>query len=86
MPLDVVVEFKRGVYEMALSELARYVPRQDGRSDGRGDHRNRYLRSGYRPRDAAQAVAAKPTAAVDLPPGATFDPDPQSAWREAPKD
>ena len=84
VPLDVVVEFKRGVYEMALSELARYVPRLDGRSDGRGDHRNRYLRSGYRPRDAAQASAAKPAAAVDLPPGATFDPDPQSAWREPP--
>jgi putative (di)nucleoside polyphosphate hydrolase len=26
VPLDVVVEFKRGVYEMALTELARYLP------------------------------------------------------------
>ena len=40
VPLDVVVEFKRGVYEMALTELARYLPRHD--------HRNRYLRSGMR--------------------------------------
>ena len=26
VPLDVVIEFKRGVYEMALTELARYLP------------------------------------------------------------
>ena len=38
IPLDVVVEFKRGVYEMALSELARFLPRADNRS--------RYLRAG----------------------------------------
>jgi putative (di)nucleoside polyphosphate hydrolase len=43
VPLDVVVEFKRGVYEMALTELARHLPRQE--------HRNRYLRGGMRPRD-----------------------------------
>ena len=47
MPLDVVVEFKRGVYEMALTELARYLPRQD--------QRNRYLRSGMRARDGEHA-------------------------------
>ena len=38
-----VVEFKRGVYEMALTELARFLPR--------AEHRNRYLRGGVRPRD-----------------------------------
>jgi putative (di)nucleoside polyphosphate hydrolase len=27
VPLDVVIEFKRGVYEMALTELARFLPR-----------------------------------------------------------
>jgi putative (di)nucleoside polyphosphate hydrolase len=27
IPLDAVVEFKRGVYEMALTELSRYLPR-----------------------------------------------------------
>ena len=31
VPLDAVVDFKRGVYEMALTELSRYLPRQDGR-------------------------------------------------------
>ncbi len=43
VPLEVVVEFKRGVYEMALTELARYLPRNDTR--------NRYLRTGMRHRD-----------------------------------
>ena len=37
VPLDVVIEFKRGVYEMALTELARYLPRVN--------HHNRYLRA-----------------------------------------
>ena len=40
VPLDVVVEFKRGVYEMALTELARFLPRNDSRS--------RYLRSHHK--------------------------------------
>jgi putative (di)nucleoside polyphosphate hydrolase len=41
VPLDVVIEFKRDVYQMALSELARYLPRPA--------HHNRYLRAGMRP-------------------------------------
>ena len=41
VPLEVVIEFKRDVYQMALTELARYLPR--------GMHHNRYLRSGMRP-------------------------------------
>ena len=40
MPLDLVIEFKRNVYEMALTELARFLPRVN--------HHNRYLRSGLR--------------------------------------
>jgi putative (di)nucleoside polyphosphate hydrolase len=40
VPLDAVVEFKRGVYEMALTELARYLPRHETR--------NRFLRQGTR--------------------------------------
>ena len=40
VPLDVVVDFKRGVYEMALTELSRFVPRFDVRPD----IRTRYLR------------------------------------------
>ena len=42
VPLDAVVEFKRGVYEMALTELARFLPRTD---------RSRFLRQGMRHRE-----------------------------------
>ena len=44
VPLEVVVEFKRGVYEMALTELARFLPRGE-------QPRNRYLRGGMRNRE-----------------------------------
>jgi putative (di)nucleoside polyphosphate hydrolase len=98
VPLDVVVEFKRGVYEMALTELARFVPRSE-------QQRNRYLRSGMRPREQ-EAGNAGPVAhatyhlpslhpartgsfrinpGMELPPGASFDPDPQSEFG-APED
>ena len=40
VPLEVVIEFKRDVYQMALTELARFLPRSN--------HQNRYLRSGMR--------------------------------------
>jgi putative (di)nucleoside polyphosphate hydrolase len=71
VPLDVVVEFKRGVYEMALTELARYLPRQD--------FRNRFLRSNVRTRDFDhQSPDAGPAHHFDLPPGASFDPDPNA--------
>jgi putative (di)nucleoside polyphosphate hydrolase len=69
VPLDAVVEFKRGVYEMALTELARYLPRNDSR--------NRYLRHNLRGRDHDGATLEHPPgAAMELPPGAVFEPDP----------
>ena len=86
VPLDVVVEFKRGVYEMALTELARYVPRFDARHE---PHHSRYLRSGFHQRDQLAGPAAgggslpagdcRLGAAFELPPGATFEPDPQTS-------
>ncbi|GAB3476132.1 RNA pyrophosphohydrolase [Polaromonas eurypsychrophila] len=87
VPLDVVVEFKRGVYEMALTELSRFVPRVDNRFDARPDHRNRYLRGGMRQRDPGEAGSGEqslhstglPGASFELPPGATFEPDPQTS-------
>jgi putative (di)nucleoside polyphosphate hydrolase len=96
VPLDVVVEFKRGVYEMALTELSRYVPRFDARHEPRPDHHNRYLRGGLHQRDqqAGPAAAGDPQASgcdpqhayasrlgasFELPPGATFEPDPQTS-------
>ena len=47
IPLDVVIEFKRDVYQMALTELARFLPR--------GAQHNRYLRSGLRPQHREDA-------------------------------
>lgn len=43
VPLDSVVDFKRGVYEMALTELSRYLPRIDARFEAR----SRFLRHTY---------------------------------------
>jgi len=96
VPLDVVVEFKRGVYEMALTELSRFVPRSDFRFDLRPEQRNRYLRGGLHQRDllAGQAAessgfpaggvmpayTARLSASFELPPGATFEPDPQTSF------
>jgi putative (di)nucleoside polyphosphate hydrolase len=74
VPLDVVVEFKRGVYEMALTELARYLPRNDTR--------NRFLRGGMRQRMTDDGPPNMSFSSIpqglELPPGASFDPDPQS--------
>ena len=58
VPLDVVIEFKRDVYQMALTELARFLPRST--------QHNRYLRSGMRPHpsrdDRVRAIASNPPA------------------------
>mgnify|MGYP003609610952 CR=1 FL=1 len=81
VPLDVVVEFKRGVYEMALTELARFLPRPE--------HRNRFLRGGMRSRDGAELQPirtqggdgtrlATPGPVMSLPPGATLEPVPRT--------
>ena len=75
VPLDVVVEFKRGVYEMALTELSRFLPRQDNRS--------RYLRAGQHQQQEHVTSHKRfgPAINMELPPGATFDPDPQADLR-----
>jgi putative (di)nucleoside polyphosphate hydrolase len=72
------VEFKRGVYEMALTELSRYLPKNDTR--------NRYLRGGSRHRhdeSPESSSLSAPPPGLELPPGASFDPDPQSGSRSA---
>ena len=81
-----VVEFKRGVYEMALTELSRFVPRCDFKMDLRGDHRTHYFRTGVPRFFDSQRQPGMPTIAempafrfggvFELPPGATFEPDP----------
>lgn len=95
VPLDVVVEFKRGVYEMALTELSRYVPRAEFRPDPRPDLRNRYLRGGLLQRELMVSQSAGPQLCpaddrfdrhggpFELPPGATFEPDPQTSFGPA---
>jgi len=58
VPLELVIEFKRGVYEMALVELARYLPRV-------AQH-NRYLRSGMRsPRPGDEFEPHEPHESLD---------------------
>ncbi len=99
VPLDVVVEFKRGVYEMALTELSRFVPRGDLRCEPRHDHRNRYLR-GNLPREQASGQggdadsrsahepyphSTRAGASYELPPGGTFEPDPQTSLGADPR-
>jgi putative (di)nucleoside polyphosphate hydrolase len=65
VPLDAVVEFKRGVYEMALTELARFLPRTEPR--------NRYLRHAHRPHDPAAEAGNTVSGGLDLPPGASIE-------------
>jgi putative (di)nucleoside polyphosphate hydrolase len=58
VPLETVIEFKRGVYQMALAELARFLPRPQGLPA------NRFLRG---QRMASEAVELD-TRPGDLPP------------------
>jgi putative (di)nucleoside polyphosphate hydrolase len=88
VPLDLVVEFKRGVYEMALTELSRFLPRYDNRGQG--------YRSAPRPRHHHNEGETSPSQGseismtvqfgfmqtqirMELPPGGSFDPDPQNS-------
>jgi putative (di)nucleoside polyphosphate hydrolase len=55
VPLEAVIEFKREVYQLALGELSRFLPRHPYHSlpsseprHDRQDHRNRYLRGARR--------------------------------------
>ncbi len=84
VPLDMVVEFKRGVYEMALTELSRYVPRHDGRNrrGGRprdGDHESASDFAGLERRELTPSQLMTLPMQFDLPPGASFDPDPNTS-------
>ena len=60
VPLEVVIDFKRGVYQMALTELARFLPR--------AHHHNRYLRSGLRPHHRADEARHDEPPGPDEPP------------------
>jgi putative (di)nucleoside polyphosphate hydrolase len=83
VPLDAVVEFKRGVYEMALTELSRFVPHADFRLDLRHKPARDCLPMHCGPNLAMPAeqpmLRGRIGAAFELPPGATFEPDPQTS-------
>ena len=72
VPLDAVVEFKRGVYEVALTELARYVPRNE--------YRNRFLRQGIRSPEQQPGLETLADASSELPPEAAFETHPQPEY------
>ena len=78
VPLDVVVEFKRGVYGMALTELSRFVPHQSWRADHRPDLRLHASPAAQRHTTTGR-INYSPGFMFDLPPGATFEPDPQTS-------
>jgi len=75
VPLDVVVEFKRGVYELALTELERYLPCHE--------RQNSYLRGGAGGRSREDSLHQPShrgaVQMMELPPGASFDPHPPGA-------
>jgi putative (di)nucleoside polyphosphate hydrolase len=72
VPLDAVVDFKRGVYQMALTELSRYLPRQE--------LRQRLYRA--TPRMMGQLDPhGHPPDGMELPPGGSFDPHPDGTNR-----
>ena len=71
VPLDMVVEFKRGVYRMALTELSQHLPRFEPR--------NRFLRQGARAHEEGQrGMSPMAGGEMALPPDASFDPQDQS--------
>jgi putative (di)nucleoside polyphosphate hydrolase len=81
VPLDVVVEFKRGVYEMALTELARYLPRTTTRQPlpAKGamrarDHEHEPAWSHHRLAPASSFRRAH------------FEPNPQWSGKRVPRD
>jgi putative (di)nucleoside polyphosphate hydrolase len=60
VPLDVVIEFKRDVYQRALQELSRFLSLPAGGGHTERRHSARYLRQ---PRSQGNAaVAGKPAA------------------------
>ena len=82
VPLDAVVEFKRGVYEMALTELSRYLPHHD-----RHDHGPRRMRADLhgsqhgdsRHQDGYQGLKNH-LAHMEMPPGGSYEPDPETSY------
>jgi putative (di)nucleoside polyphosphate hydrolase len=58
VPLDVVIEFKRDVYQRALQELARFLTWPAGGHTPERRHSARYLRQPHSSRPATTSVSA----------------------------
>jgi putative (di)nucleoside polyphosphate hydrolase len=59
VPLDVVIEFKRDVYQRALQELSRFLTWPAG-GQGERRHSSRYLRQPHAPRAANGSAPGNP--------------------------
>ena len=83
VPLDVVIEFKRDVYQRALQELSRFLtwPSNGGHSHERR-HAARYLRQPHAPRAAGNPAPAPEAAKPDDAPAP--DAAPQLATPDKP--
>jgi putative (di)nucleoside polyphosphate hydrolase len=83
VPLDAVVEFKRGVYEMALTELSRYLPRSEhGPRHLRADLRHDLHDAHYgdnRGHHAHHGLNSQ-VAHMEMPPGGSYEPDPRDSY------
>jgi putative (di)nucleoside polyphosphate hydrolase len=77
VPLEWVIEFKRGVYKTALTELSRFVPRGPGLSSGHHHPQpSRYLRAGMRGQARDHAAEQGHDEAPQEPPsGSMHDPE-----------
>ena len=71
VPLDVVIEFKRDVYQMALTELARFLPR--------AAHHNRFLRAGMRPHGRGDTPRANDDIDDTAPPSTEPNDEPAAS-------
>lgn len=92
VPLDVVIDFKRGVYKDALSELERFLPKHASRRRGRAAHAadsnaedagrgNAFAMQGHAGRRANSSLGKGfnfplRVASMELPPGATLEAEP----------
>lgn len=66
VPLDAVIEFKRGVYQTALTELARFLPGKPGNRYLRGHTRSHHDGSEYQPQTQQLATATAEHAAESV--------------------
>ncbi|WP_229218030.1 RNA pyrophosphohydrolase [Rugamonas apoptosis] len=70
VPLDVVIEFKRDVYQRALQELSRFLT-WPAHGNGQHRHTSRYLRQPHAPRPATAAPCAEGILTTDGQPQGT---------------